>query len=239
MTDIELRAALRRLAHFKMLPPDLLEQIALATKSSRFDEGQLVFTEGEPCRAFFAIQSGAVKLYRAGADGREHVVHNLVAGATFAEAALLSFGRYPVSAVATESPTDLLEIGGERFLELFRTDARLGPAVVASLSMRLVALVERVDELSLVQAGSRLARWLLRQPAAGDREPVIELALQKKDLAAHLAMTPETLSRLLRRWQDDGWIRNERTRIVLERADALLALADGAGSDGSPSGHPG
>jgi hypothetical protein len=40
-------------------------------------------------------------------------------------------------------------------------------------------------------------------------------------------MTPETLSRLLGRWQDEGWIRNERTRVVLRDAGALLALADG------------
>jgi hypothetical protein len=40
-------------------------------------------------------------------------------------------------------------------------------------------------------------------------------------------MTPETLSRLLARWQEEGWIRNERGRVVLRDAKSLLALADG------------
>ena len=99
--------------------------------------------------------------------------------------------------------------------------------MIGSLCMRLVSLVERVEELSLVQAGTRLARWLLRQPARGTAEATVELSLPKKELAAHLAMTPETLSRLLRRWEDEGWVRNERTRVVLQDARALLALADG------------
>ena len=228
MSTPEIPAALRALPHFKTLPADLLAEIAGATKKRAYQSGEVIFREGETCRAFFAILAGTVKLYRLEGDGREHIVHQLQKGATFAEAALLSFGRFPVHAVATETPTELLEIGGERFLNLFRTDERLAPAMVASLSMRLVALVERVEELGLVQAGPRLARWLLRQPASSDTAPVIELALAKKDLAAHLAMTPETLSRLLRRWQEDGWIESERSKIVLRRPDRLLALADGS-----------
>jgi CRP-like cAMP-binding protein len=228
MSALEIASALRALPHFKMLPEDLLNEIAGATKRRTCQAGDVLFLEREPCRAFFAIVSGAVKLYRLESDGREKIVHHLRAGATFAEAALLSLGRFPVNAVATETPTELFEIGGERFLSLFRSDERLAPAMVASLSMRLVSLVERVEELGLVQAGPRLARWLLRQPASGDAQPVIELALAKKDLAAHLAMTPETLSRLLRRWQEDGWIESERSKVVLRRPDRLLALADGS-----------
>jgi CRP-like cAMP-binding protein len=227
MTEAGTESALRALAHFQAVPPDLLAQIAAASRVVRPEVGAILFREGEPCRRFYAIQSGAVKLFRALADGRQQTIHNLHAGSTFAEAALLGIGRFPVSAVVTEPATVLLEIGGERLLELFRSDPRLAPAMVGSLCMRLLSLVERVEELSLVQAGMRLARWLLRQPAHGAEEPAVELALAKKDLAAHLAMTPETLSRLLRRWQDEGWIRSERTRIVLRDSARLVALADG------------
>jgi CRP/FNR family transcriptional regulator len=227
MTPADLERALRALPHFKSLPPDLLSQVAALTKRSRHDIGELLFSEGDRCRAFFAIESGGVKLYRASPDGHEQVVHNLHSGATFAEAALLSFGRFPVNALVSEPSTILLEIGGEEFLRLFREDVRLSSAMVASLSMRLISLVERVEELSLVQAGSRLARWLLRQPATGAKQPSIELALAKKDLAAHLAMTPETLSRLLSRWQADGWIESGRAQVVILQSERLSELADG------------
>ena len=228
MSRDDVGPALRSIPHFKGVPADLLAEIASMSRILRPDVGEILFRADEPCRAFYAIRSGAVRLYRLQADGREKVVHNLRAGATFAEAALLSFGRYPVDAVVTEPSTELVEIGGERFLALLRSDARLAPAIIGSLCTRLVSLVERVDELSLVQAGSRLARWLLRQPAIGAEEPAVELSLPKKDLAAHLAMTPETLSRLLGRWQDEGWIRNERARVVLLDPAALIAVSDGA-----------
>jgi hypothetical protein len=40
-------------------------------------------------------------------------------------------------------------------------------------------------------------------------------------------MTPETLSRLLRRWQDQGWIDSERASLTLLDAARLQAVADG------------
>ncbi len=226
MTEADLEPTLRGLPHFRTLPADLLAQVAERTKVVQAAAGEVLFREGDPCRAFYAIRSGGVKLYRVKADGREQVVHNLGPGATFAEAALLSFGRFPVDAAATQE-SELLEIDGARFLELVRSDARMASSVIGSLCMRLVALVERVEELSLVQAGSRLARWLLRQPARGGSEPAVELQLAKKDLAAQLAMTPETLSRVLSRWQQEGWIRSEGARVVLLDERSLLALADG------------
>lgn len=232
MADPTLLETLTSLAHFRLVAPEVLARIAAASRTRVLRAGEILFREGEPCRTFFVVRAGRMKLYRATPDGREQVVHQLGPGQTFAEAALLAFDRYPVSAAAAETPTEVVEIGGETFLALFRGDDRLAAAMVASLSMRLLSLVERVEELSLVNAGARLARYLLRQPGLGPSDrPRIELPMSKKDLAAHLSMTPETLSRLLRRWQDLGLVDSERASVTLLDPARLLALADGEASE--------
>jgi CRP-like cAMP-binding protein len=228
MSDPSVLQTLSALPHFRLLDAGLLERVADGSRLVRLQSGEILFHEGEPCRGFFAIRSGAVKLFRMTPEGREQVVHNLGAGQTFAEAALLNLGRYPAAAVATESPTELVEIAGEHFSRLFREDSRLAAAMVGSLSMRLLSLVERVEELSLANAGSRLARHLMRQPGKGPSDRVrVDLSMAKKDLAAHLSMTPETLSRLLRRWQDQGLIESERASVTVLDPVRLLAMADG------------
>jgi CRP/FNR family transcriptional regulator len=228
MSDPAVLQTLSALPHFQMLEPDLLERLAALSRARTLRAGEILFHAGDACHGFFAIRSGGVKLYRSTPDGREQVVHNFRSGHTFAEAALLNMGRYPVSAVATESPTELVEVVGEPFLRLLREDPRLAPAVVGSLCMRLAGLVERVEELSLIHAGSRLARWLLRQPSkAVGRGFRIELILPKKDLAAHLSMTAETLSRLLRRWQEEGLVESERTSLTILEPARLTAVGDG------------
>ena len=101
---------------------------------------------------------------------------------------MLSFGFYPVNGVATETPTDLLEISGEPIKQLMRDDERLAASMVGSLSMRLLELVERVEELSSASASVRLARFLTKLPGAGPpTRPTVELPVAKKDLAARLA----------------------------------------------------
>src|SRR5262245_35841670 len=103
MADASIPTSVRQLPHFQTLPADLIAAIASGTSVRTLAAGELLFVEGDRCEAFFAIRAGAMKLYRAAPNGRERVVHDLRAGATFAEAALLSFGRFPVSASALET----------------------------------------------------------------------------------------------------------------------------------------
>ena len=99
--------------------------------------------------------------------------------------------------------------------------------MVSSLAIWLHGMVERVEELQVASAGARLARYLLKLPAKGATDPLeVELPLAKKDLAAHLAITPETFSRLLRRWQDQGIVGAQGKKLRLLDTRVLTALAD-------------
>lgn len=227
MIDRELVSDLRLLPHFRSLPPDLLDSVAAAARRVACKAGQTIFGEGELVRAFYFVRRGAVKVYRLSPDGREQVLHHLGEGRSFAEAAVLSMPRYPAHAVAVASGTELIEIGAERFLELFRSDPRLAAAMVSSLSMWLISLTERVEELSVASASARLAHYLLRLPSKVEGKAVVlELPLAKKELAAHLAITPETLSRLLRRWQDAGLLRSDGRRLEILDERLLVAIGD-------------
>jgi CRP-like cAMP-binding protein len=217
---------LARLPHFRALSRELVERIAANTAERTLEAEQALFGEGEPARAFFAVVEGRIRVYRVAADGHEQVLHHLHAGQSFAEAALLSMGRYPAHARAL-TPTRVLEIGGQTFVAMLRDEPGVSVAMVSSLCMWLLKLAERVEELSIASAPARLAHYLLRLPtrsASGQAE--IELPMAKKDLAAHLAITPETLSRLLRRWHDTGVIESRAKSVVVLEPRVLIGIAD-------------
>lgn len=217
---------LARLPHFRALSRELVERIASATTERTLEADQTLFAEGDPARAFFAIVEGRVRVYRIAPDGREQVLHHLHAGQTFAEAALLSMGRYPANAKAL-TPTRVLEIGGQAFVSMLRDEPGVSSAMVSSLCMWLIKLAERVEELSIASAPARLAHYLLRLPTrSGAASTEIELPMAKKDLAAHLAITPETLSRLLRRWHDTGVIESRPKSVVVLEPRVLIGIAD-------------
>lgn len=220
-------ADLRRLPHFRGLPDDLLEGVASASRSVRFDAGLTIFAEGDPVRGFWAVRSGMVKVYRLSIDGHEQVLHHLGQGRTFAEAAVLSMSHYPAHAVAV-ADTELIEIAAEPFLRLFRGEPRLAAAMVSALSNWLLDLTDRVENLSIASASVRLAHFLLRLPSRrADGVTVLELPFAKKELAAYVATTPETLSRLLRRWQEADVLRSAGRRLEILDERVLSAIADG------------
>lgn len=229
MTPPKLLTALRVLPHFRGIASESLSRIASACVTKTLGAGESIFHEGEPCRAFYAILEGGAVVYRAGEDGRRQILHRIKPGMSFAEAAALTMRVYPASAEATEPGTELLVIDARHILAEFQKDPSLAGAMVGSLCQWLLRMIERVDELSAASAGARLARHLLRLPAAGSGSDVrIELPMAKKDLAAHLAITPETLSRLLKRWSDRGVIDNEGKTLVIKDAETLETIATGA-----------
>jgi CRP-like cAMP-binding protein len=226
-----LAGLLRPLPLFAALDPPTLEAIAAGSRVRRLAADESVIREGETVRAFFVVVAGAVRIFRVSPDGREQVLQRLRPGQTFAEAAVLTMKRYPASAVATEDGTEVLEVGAETFLRQFEGDGRVAKAMVASLSTWLLRLVGKVEELTVLSAGARLARYLLDLPSTTTAEGAsIELPLAKRELAASLGITPETLSRLLRKWQDREVVKSEGSTIVVLDADVLMALADDVAS---------
>lgn len=226
----EIAAALARVPQWRGVPREVLDELARASQWRECRAGELLFRQGERARSFFVVAAGTVRVYRSHADGREQLVHLMRAGTSFAEPAALALGAYPASAAALEPRTAVVAIDGARFQRLLGADSRVASAIVAALSARLMELVDRIEDLSTVGAEARLARYVLRLPSARDERAALcaTLPIAKKELAAQLAMTPETLSRVLQRWSRAGWLRVDGPRLELERVDALLSLADGA-----------
>jgi CRP/FNR family transcriptional regulator len=222
--------ALKAVPHFRLLDGASLQKLAAAVRFRKLESGEAVFFERDPADAFFAVRTGGVKLYRLRPDGREQIIHTLAAGATFAEAAVFNLDFYPVNAVATETPTELIAIPKAPLQQMLREDDRIAGAIIASMSMRMLELVERVEELASASAAARLARYLLRLPSTGPAtRPTVELPVAKKDLAARLAIAPETLSRVLRKWEQAGIVDSASRTIALLDPGKLLAIADGEG----------
>ena len=215
---------------FQTLRSDLLDQVVATARPVSFEARQRIFYAGEKARAFYSVRSGSVKLFRLAPDGREQIVHIIQPGQNFAEAAVLSLGMYPVTAEAQGGPTELLEFRGDLFMKLLKDRHELATSMISSLCMRVLRLVERVEDLSVSRVDCRFARHLLRLPAQrGTCGAIVQLGSSKKDLAHQLGMTPETLSRVLRRMRDDGVLRVAGRECTLTNEDRLLAIADGDG----------
>lgn len=222
MDQTERTRRLMEVPPLRGLAPTVVDQLSRSSREVQLRRGECLFREGDPCRAFFVVVQGGITLFRPLPDGRIQVLRRLRPGQMFAEAALLTMTSYPVHAEANEAETSVIEVDGRVFLELFRSDPHVAAAMVASLSNWLLQLVDRIDELSIANAGARLARHLLRRPSRATKAGFeVELGQSKRELAEQLAITPETFSRLLKKWKEAGWVESDGKSVTIRDAEAL------------------
>jgi CRP/FNR family transcriptional regulator len=198
-------SSLRACQFFSGFPREELEVIAAFTVPKRLEKGEHLFYEGESPAGFYAVQNGAVSVYRVNATGREQVICVFRAGQTFAEAAIAGREGYPANARAIE-PSTVLLIPKIDILNLLRKQPELAMRILGSMSQHLRVIVSLLDDLTLKNVEARLANWLLKRcPLPRSTAPVsITLDRTKRVLAAELGTASETLSRTLAKFRDDN-----------------------------------
>lgn len=227
MPDPSLLETLRAFAPYGSLPDDALAALVERARLRTFAENERIARRGEPARSLFLILSGSILCVREGNESGERAVLHFEAGDSVGETLILRGWDYPYDAVAVSDGTRALELDGADFARLFAVDAALPRAVVEALTQKVFSMGRRIVSLSLASANTRLARYVLalpRRERAGT--PEVALPLAKKDLAALMAITPEHLSRILRRWHDARLVRMEERALLLSNLPILEAMAD-------------
>lgn len=189
-----------------------------------FHEGEHIFREGDPFTAIAAVRSGTVKTYVTDQEGREHVQGFFLPGEVIGLNAI-SQARYPSNAVALDSV--IL--------------CRFSFPNIAALAMRMPGLQQQLFKLLSLDIGKaallsgnfsadeRMAAFLItlsrRYAARGFSPNRFLLTMSRTDIANYLRLAPETVSRVFRRFQDDGLIQVERREIELADRKQLEALS--------------
>lgn len=209
---------LARFPVFAQLPPAQLDALLAAAPLRRAPAGSVMFEPNMPCEGFPLVLDGSVRVAKTSPEGREIVLYRVSPG----EACILSGGcllgqtEYAARGVA-ESDVTLLRIPPAMFQDLILQQPPFRRFVFDMYGARLAEVMELVDEVAFRKLDTRLARLLVQ------RGPLIQGTHQ--NLADELGSVRVFVSRLLRGFEERGWVRLERERISVVDAKALLAFA--------------
>ncbi len=219
--NVKIRTFLSNLPIFRDLRPDEIERLAMGTAEQRVQKGQPIFQRGDPCVGFHAVVYGQVKLAFVSPSGTEKVVDIIGPGQTFGEALMFSSRPYVVYGQALADSL-LLHISHEVIDAEMARDPHVARAMLASLSRRLIGLIQDVEAYSLRSGMQRVIGYLLRDidqmvdagklgsPAAPLR---IMLDANKGVIASRLNLTPEHFSRILGELSHEGLIEVHGSQI--------------------------
>ena len=195
--------------------PRGFQRLAAMARICKFPKGQTIFREGEDCPGTYVVGSGLVRVFKTGAGGKEHVLHMVGPGNTFAEVAAIGGFPCPASAEAI-APTTCALLPSEPLQRALHEDHELCLGLMTGMAGWIKHLVALMEDIVLRDAAGRLARFLLE--LGRDERDTIELPGLKRHVANHLNLTSETFSRILRRLVD--------SRLVVEMENNRVRLLD-------------
>ena len=182
--------------------------------------GTILFDAHTPCGGFPLVLSGTVKVLQRYPNGRELPLYRVGPGESclLSGSCLLGHSDYTASGIA-ETDVELLILPATDFHALIASDEAFRHHVFNLFGERLATLLSLVEAIAYQKLDQRLAALLL---AKGD--PV---NATHQVLADELGSVREIVSRLLRSFEDRGWVDVARERIRIVDRAALAALAQG------------
>jgi len=212
----EYQEIMRTVPLFMDLDKESFSKIVENTTVSKLKCGDVLFRQHDPAVEFFYLVKGKMKISLLSFEGTEKVVDIINEGNTFAEAIIFrEMDGYPVNAEALAELT-LLRINAPFYIQELKKSPDACIKVMGRLSERLHWLINEMDRLSLHNATYRLISYLLDSiPADTVELTEVSLAIPKHVVASRISVTPETLSRTLKRLCKEGLLEVHDKHIVL------------------------
>jgi CRP/FNR family transcriptional regulator len=209
---------------FEALTPEEIGGLARLVTKKKFQRGELLFAEGDPCTGLYLVASGKIRIFKLSPSGREQILAVEGPGSSFAELPVFDGGNYPASASALED-TEVLFVSRKDFQGFCRHHPEVGLKVIAVVGARLRRLVGIIEELSFTTIRQRLIAVILRlakqSGITGKNGITFELKMTQQDLASELGTVRELVSRNLGRLQAEGLLEVRGRQILLKDLHAL------------------
>lgn len=196
----------------------------IVQKLRPLQKGEHVFRAGDAFGAIVSVRSGSFKSYVINQEGEEQVLGFHLPGEIIGldsihtathTANVVALDTSAVCALNFESVTEMARHLPELQQELFRV-----------MSRHIAELEANAADLT---ADQRIARFLLSLSSRFERRGYsrneFNLSMARRDIASHLRLATETVSRVLARFQDGGVVSVKRKNIVIQDFDALESAA--------------
>ncbi len=184
---------LKELYLFSDLDDLELKELENISKIKNFNSGETIFYEGEKPKYLYILIDGEVKIYKTTQNSKEIVLNIFKPINMIAELTIFSEINFPATALALQN-SKLILIDANRFKAEFLD--RLALKFISSLIKKIQNLEYTIQNSIVLSATERVAKFIY------DNEKSFK-ELKHKDIANKLNLTPETVSRVLKKFKNN------------------------------------
>jgi CRP/FNR family transcriptional regulator len=205
------------------LHPDELRVLQQRVSTRRLEAHATLLEEGDAVDRVYTVLRGMLRVVNYLPDGRRQITEFLVAGDLFG---LEPDGTYGGTVEAVVD-TELCSIGRAGLDELGERFAALRSRLLTVSCATLRRAHELQVSLGRRSPAEKIAAFLLaladRARPLGAPTPALRLPMTRGDIADHLGLTIETVSRTFTRLRQDGIIRLPASHLIELRDQAALS----------------
>lgn len=208
---------------FNHLEKEQMDEIMKKVKSVTYKKGEVIYHAGDKSSSLYIVNRGKIKIYRLSETGKELLLRILKPGdftgelALFKETTQEAYAEAMVDTqVCTINRADL-----EEFLMKYPT---ISIKILSEFSHRLDVSEKQTTSFATEKVETRIALFLA-ECVEDENKLEFDLPMSKKNLAAYLGTTPETVSRKLTEFEEQGIITQlSHKRIKVIDLDGLLLI---------------
>jgi len=207
---------LRNFYYFENLNDDQFKLLSSFAKKQKYEKDSILFYEKETPTSLILLIEGTLKVYKTDMKNNEIILNRFRPMSMIAEMAILEGIPYPASAVFETAGT-IIEIDFERFKKEFFNNPEIALMFFKSLSKKIKYLEDVIALNIVLDSTSRLAKFLCTNQDELKK-------LKHYEIAKHLHMTPETLSRTFKKLLVLGLVKKDSSGYTVESKEGLEVL---------------
>ena len=207
---------------WKELSEAEVEFVCANTRKVSYPKGAYVHQGPLDCIGALLIRSGQLRVYTMSEDGREVTLYRLFAGDVGILSAscvldALTFDVY----IDAEEDTEVLLTDATAFRRLVEGNIHVRCYAYELATQRLSDMLWKMQQVLFLSADRRFAIFLLEESAQNGSG---EIHLTHEQIARYMGTAREVVSRMVKYFNQEGWIKNSRGCIKIIDRQALEQL---------------
>ena len=212
---------------FRHLNEEEIQDISLNKITETYKRGSIIYREGNRMKGFYCVNSGIVKIYKTGFDGKEQIVRFAKPGDLIGYRSVVSNEPACTTAEILQEST-LCHIPTDILLNLVKTNGEFAVALMKLTCKELGEANAYITDIAQKTVKERLAEILIRLDSefGTDELGVLNISLTREELSNIVGTATESIIRLLSEFKNDGSIELNGRKIKILDKPGLKYIAN-------------
>jgi CRP-like cAMP-binding protein len=221
------KCALESGSLFRHLTPDELITINFEKEFRQYKRGDVLYQEGNRISGFYCINSGIIKVYKTGFDGKEQIIRFARSGDIIAYRSVLSNEAACTSAKVIED-CQVCFIPSEILISLIKTNSDYALELLKLACHELGEANSFITDIAQKTVRERLAEVLLFlvNDFGIDDQQYLQISLTREELANIVGTATESVIRLLSEFKSDKLVELNGRKIRIMNMKGLEKISN-------------